>query len=68
MEVTDGAMCEWYVSQDSILDCLLVVTTPDELRHLREFDTPEPISFAPGKYQVRTAREHTPEGWRKSQD
>lgn len=53
---------------DSILDCLLVVDKPDTLKHLREFDTHEPLSFAPGKYRVTTAREYTPEGWRRSMD
>ena len=57
-----------YKLPDSILDCLLIVEKSDELKHLREFDTHESISFVPGKYLVRTAREHTPEGWRKSQD
>lgn len=57
-----------YRLPDSILDCLLVVTKPDELRHLREFDTHKPISFAPGTYKAVTAREYTPEGWRASQD
>lgn len=52
----------------SILDCLMVVEKPDVLTHLREFDTHEPIFFEPGKYKVTTAREYTPEGWRRSAD
>jgi hypothetical protein len=50
------------------MDCLLVVERPDELRHLREFDTHEPIAFTPGKYLARRQREYTPEGWRRVED
>lgn len=53
---------------DSILECLLVVERPDELKHLREFDTHESLGFEPGIYKVTTAREHTPEGWRRAAD
>jgi hypothetical protein len=65
MEATRTTM---YRLPESILDCLLVVTKPDELRHLREFDTHEPILFAAGTYKAVTAREYTPEGWRKAED
>lgn len=65
MEATRTTM---YRLPDSILDCLLVVKNADELRHLREFDTHEPIAFEAGTYKAVTAREHTPEGWRASQD
>lgn len=57
-----------YRLPNSILDCLLVVSKPDELRHLREFDTHEPLSFEPGIYKAVTAREYTPEGWRRAED
>ena len=38
------------------------------LEHLRSFDTHEPYLLPPGKYEVRTAREYVPEGWRRSAD
>jgi hypothetical protein len=53
---------------DDILDCLLVVDKPDQLKHLRDFDTHESVAFEPGIYKVTTAREHTPEGWRRTAD
>ena len=53
---------------DSILECFVVVGREAELRHLREFDTHEPIRLEPGIYKVRRQREHTPEGWRRAQD
>lgn len=52
----------------SIMDCLLVVSAPTPLRHLRPHDTHEPIMFEPGTYHVRRQREYTPEGWRQVQD
>lgn len=66
--VMDAGCTTMYRLPDSILDCLLVVDKPDVLKHLREFDTHEPLSFAPGKYRATTAREYTPEGWRKAMD
>lgn len=53
---------------DSILDCLLVVSEPTTLNHLRDFDTHEPLAFEKGVYRVTTGREYAPEGWRRSQD
>jgi hypothetical protein len=66
--VMDAGCTTMYRLPDSILDCLLVVDKPDELKHLREFDTHESLTFKPGVYKVTTAREHTPEGWRRSAD
>ena len=57
-----------YILPDSILECLLVVDQPDELEHLREFDTHEPIRFEPGQYKVKYLREYTPEGFRRVED
>jgi len=39
-----------------------------ELVHCRPHDTHETIGLAPGKYEVRRQREHTPEGWRQVMD
>ena len=57
-----------YQLPDDILECLMVVRDPDELTHLRDFDTHEPIAFEPGKYRVRKLREYTPEGFRRQAD
>jgi hypothetical protein len=51
-----------------LLECLLVVDKPDELKHLREFDTHESLAFKPGIYKVITGREYVPKGWRRSAD
>jgi hypothetical protein len=66
--VMDGECSTLYRLPDSILDCLLVVDKPDELRHLREFDTHESLTFKPGVYKITTGREYVPEGWRRSAD
>ncbi len=46
----------------------LDVAEPTVLEHLRSFDTHAPYLLAPGKYEVRRQREHTPEGWRRAAD
>jgi len=66
--VMDATRTTMYRLPDNILECLLVVDRPDELKHLREFDTHESVSFSPGIYKAVTAREYTPEGWRRSAD
>lgn len=66
--VMEAERTTMYRLPDSILDCLLVVEKPDTLKHLRDFDTHEPLGFVPGTYKVVTAREHTPKGWRRSAD
>jgi hypothetical protein len=38
------------------------------LKHLRDFDTHEPLLIPPGVYEVRRQREYTPEGWRRAAD
>ena len=66
--VMEAERTTMYRLPDSILDCLLVVDRADELKHLRDFDTHEPLGFAPGVYKVITSREYVPEGWRRSAD
>ena len=66
--VMEASRTTMYRLPDTITDCLLVVDQPDVLRHLREFDTHDPLSFAPGTYKVTTAREYMPGGWRRSLD
>lgn len=57
-----------YRLPEEIYELFLVVDQPDELTHLRSFDTHEPIRFEPGIYRVRRQREYTPEGWRRAAD
>jgi hypothetical protein len=57
MFTTDNPMVAW-----------IKVNRPVALEHLRPHDTHEPIMFAPGVYEVRRQREHTPEGWQQVQD
>lgn len=66
--VMDGDTVEMYQLPDSIMDCLLVVSNPTALRHLREHDTHEPIMFESGVYHVRRQREYTPQGFRRVED
>jgi len=61
-----------YASDDLMVSYLQVVEATDEvetfIKHLRSFDTHEPILFNPGIYELRRQREYTPEGWRKVED
>ena len=55
--------------KDNELECFLTVhRDATELRHLRDHDTHEPISFKKGTYKVIRQREYTAEGFRKAQD
>ena len=49
-------------------DAWLIVKEPTPLRHLRGYDTHEPIMFEPGIYHVRRQREYTLEGFRRVED
>lgn len=66
--VMDAGAVTMHRLPDSIMDCLLVVSEPTLLEHLRAHDTHEPILFAPGVYHVRRQREYTPEGFRRVED
>lgn len=61
-----------YTTGDPMISYLQVVESCDEveviLRHLRDFDTHEPISIPPGTYEIRRQREYTPQGWRRVED
>lgn len=59
---------EMFSSQDNPLISWLRVNRPTTLVHRRPFDTHAPILFAPGIYEIRRQREHSPEGWRRVQD
>lgn len=66
--VMEREKVKMYQLPDSIMDCLLVVSDPVALEHLRDYDTHEPIMFDKGTYHVKRQREYTPEGFRKVQD
>lgn len=66
--VMDRDTVTMYRLPDEIYECLLVVTSPTPLRHLRGHDTHEPIMFEAGTYKVRRQREYTPEGFRRVED
>lgn len=61
-----------YDTENPLLSYLEVIEATDAtetlLRHLRGHDTHETISIAPGIYELRRQREHTPEGWRRAAD
>ena len=59
---------EMFSSAGNPLMAWIKVNRPTALDHLRPHDTHESIMFAPGIYEVRRQREHTPEGWRQVAD
>lgn len=66
--VIDRDVTEMYRLPDEIYECFIVVREPTALRHLRSWDTHEPIAFEPGIYRVRRQREYTPQGMRRVED
>lgn len=64
----DAPSVEMFQDKDNPLLAWIKVNRPTSLDHLRPHDTHESILFAPGIYEVRRQREHTPEGWRQVQD
>lgn len=57
-----------FIDQTNAFIAYLQVLESTELRHLRSFDTHEPLALGPGIYEVRRQREHVPEGWRRAAD
>lgn len=45
-----------------------IVREPTEVTHLRSTDTHKPIPLQPGIYEIRPAREFSPDGWRRVAD
>lgn len=68
MDASDAEAVEMYRLPGEIYECFLVVRKPAVLRHLKPFDTHEPIEFSPGTYRMRRQWEYTPEGLRRVED
>lgn len=67
IDAINGA--ELYETDDPTTMYLRVIdATEVVLRHLRSFDTHQPIAFLKGIFRFRRARERTPEGWRRVTD
>lgn len=45
-----------------------IVKEPTEVNHLRSTDTHKALNLEPGIYEIRPAREFSPEGWRRVAD
>lgn len=52
----------------NLYELFLNVKEPTEIKHLRSFDTHEPLLVPPGNYVIKRQREYTPEGFRKAAD
>jgi hypothetical protein len=61
-----------YASENPLVSYLEVIEATDAaetvIEHLRSFDTHAPIGLDSGIYEIRNAREYTPEGWRRVAD
>lgn len=62
------AVIRWDVPDDPMICYLRVAGDHADVVHDRPWDTHETIRLAPGTYEVRRQREHTPEGWRRVED
>lgn len=63
----EARLAEMFDTKSDTL-CYLRVTGEVPVVHHRSFDTHKPFTLTPGVWEVRRAREHTPEGWRRVQD
>jgi hypothetical protein len=66
--VMDASCVTMHRLPDDIMKCLLVVSEPATLDHLRPVDRHDPILFQPGVYEVIRQREYVPEGFRRVED
>lgn len=66
--VIESRAADRFIDETNAFIAYLDVVDDTVLEHLRSFDTHESYLLPPGKYEVRNAREHTPEGWRRSAD
>lgn len=66
--VMESAAAEMFRIPGDVWKAYLKVYEKTPLRHLRTYDTHEPIMFEPGNYIVHRQREYTPEGLRQVQD
>jgi hypothetical protein len=66
--VIDACAATWFINEMNSFISFLEVTNSTEIRHLREFDTHESLTLAPGIYEIRTQREYVPDGWRRAAD
>lgn len=61
-----------FMTDNLMVSYLQVIEATDAtetiIKHLRNFDTHEPIRIDPGIYEIRRQREYTPEGWRQIED
>lgn len=61
-----------FTTGDPMISYLQVIEATDEvetiIKHLRTYDTHEPIKIGVGNYEIRRQREYQPEGWRRVED
>ena len=70
--IADAPNVSVFSTDNPLVSYLQVIEATDEaetvLRHLRSFDTHDPIKFSPGIYRAINQRESSLEGWRRSTD
>lgn len=66
--VMSSSTVDLYNSANDAFIAFIVVKEPTELRHLRGFDTHEPVKVDKGIFRINRQREYTPEGFRRAID
>lgn len=66
--VIDSRAAQLLIDKTNDFIAYLQVASETEIKHMRDFDTHEPILLTPGNYEVRRQREYVPEGWRRAAD
>jgi hypothetical protein len=66
--VVESRAADKFIDETNAFIAYLDVADDTELKHLRDFDTHESWLLTPGRYETIVAREHVPEGWRRTAD
>lgn len=66
--VIESLAAERFIDEANAFIAYLRVGSESEIRHLRDFDTHDPILLTPGIYEVRQQREYVAKGFRRVED
>ncbi len=66
--VVESPCAQYFVDPNDPFTAYLTLAEDADVKHLRPYDTHQPVTVAKGIWGIRRQREHTPEGYRMVQD
>lgn len=66
--VIEARSADRFIDEVNEFISYLNVASDDQIKHLRDFDTHEPLHLSKGIYQIKAQREYIPEGFRRAID